>query len=322
MGLTIWSYRIRWGARDGDRVEQAGWRDALDVLDHCRELGAGCLQIGVRGWTEDFAGRVRERRESLGIALEGQIGLPRRDEDLPRFEAEIRAAREAGATVLRTVCLGGRRYETFRTLEDWQRFVRESRAAVERAEPVAARHGVRLAVENHKDWRIAEFLDLLGHIDSEWVGVNLDFGNNFALLEHPHEVARALAPWVRSTHVKDMALAPGERGFLLSEVPLGEGALDLGAMMNLCAEANPDVWFNLEMITRDPLVIPFLEDDYWASLPHVPASDLARVLRVVRKGEAESLPRAGERNFQEQLAWEEDNVRRSFAHAREKLGFE
>lgn len=90
LGLTLWSYQIRW--RNRKRAEKRpGWENALDVLDHCRELGAGCLQIGVRGWTSDFAGRVRDRREDCGIALEGQIGLPREEVDVLR---SFRYARE------------------------------------------------------------------------------------------------------------------------------------------------------------------------------------------------------------------------------------
>ena len=73
LGLTIWSYHIRWKQRSPE-VAKPGWHDALDVLDHCRDLGAGCLQIGVRNWTEDFAGRVREKREARLVLLgEGRL---------------------------------------------------------------------------------------------------------------------------------------------------------------------------------------------------------------------------------------------------------
>ncbi len=319
LGLTIWSYNIRWRNRMPD-AQKPGWRNALDVLDHCQKLGAGCLQIGVRGWTEDFARQVRDKREALGIALEGQIGLPRTDGDLPRFEAEIRAAKEAGATILRTVCLSGRRYEKFKTLEAWKQFVADSRAALERAEPLAARHRVQLAVENHKDWRIEEHLGLLEHLGSEWIGVTLDFGNNFSLLEHPHAVAEALAPHVMSTHVKDMALAEYGGGFLLSEVPLGSGVLDLRRMMDLCEAANPAIAFNLEMITRNPLRVPVHEDGYWTTMTRLPEGEIAKTLNLAKAGNPKSLPSVEGRTGAGKLEFEEANVRRSFAFSREKLG--
>ena len=119
MGLTIWSYNIRWRNRSPNG-RKSGWRNALDVLDHCRDLGTGCLQIGAQGWQKDFVRQVRDKRENLGIAIEGQIGLPRNKQDLGRFEAEMLGAREAGATVLLTVCLNGRRYEKFGDNEAWE----------------------------------------------------------------------------------------------------------------------------------------------------------------------------------------------------------
>ena len=319
LGLTIWSYNIRWKQRKPN-APKPGWRNALDVLDHCHDLGAGCLQIGVNNWSNDFAKQVRTKRESLGIALEGQIGLPRKDQDLPRFENEIGAAREAGATVLRTVCLSGRRYEKFETMEKWNHFKSDSKAALERAEPIAAKHRVKLAVENHKDWRSDEQLELLGQLSSEWIGVTLDFGNNFSLLEHPHDVAEALAPYVMSTHIKDMAMAEYEKGFLLSEVPLGRGLLDLNHMMTLCEKANPNIWFNLEMITRDPLQVPVFEDGYYTTLPQIPAVELAKTLHLARSGSPDKLPTISGLSDSDTIEFEENNVRSSFEFARKNLG--
>ena len=318
LGLTIWSYNIRWKKRAKDAA-QPGWHDALDVLDHCHDLGAGCLQIGVRNWTKDFAGKVRDRRESLEIELEGQIGLPWKASDTNRFEREIRAAKEAGATILRTTCLGGRRYETFDSLEKWKDFSAKSYGALERAEPIARKEGVKLAVENHKDWRIEEQQLLLEHLGSEHIGMTFDFGNNFSLLEHPHDVAEALAPYIMSTHVKDMALAEYEDGFLLSEVPLGTGVLNIQRMMDICLNANPSIRFNLEMITRDPLRVPVLQDSYWTTMRELPARELASTLHLARSGKAAELPGIAGLDDAEQLAFEEQNVRQSFDFAGTEL---
>ena len=71
----------------------------------------------------------------------------------------------------------------------------------------------------------------------------------------------------------------------MSEVPLGQGTLDLPRIVELCQKHNPQIVFNLEMITRDPLKIPCLTDEYWATFPGVPGSDLARTLRMVKKSE-------------------------------------
>ena len=74
-----------------------------------------------------------------------------------------------------------------------------------------------------------------------------------------------------SVHLKDMAVQPDADGFLLSEVPLGTGMLDLPpASSPRCARRNPAIVFNLEMATRDPLKIPCLTDGYWVTFPRTP----------------------------------------------------
>lgn len=315
-GLSIASYGIIWRKRSEER---AGWKNALDVLEHCQEIGAGCLQIGIRGWEIDFARKVRDRRETIGVILEGQVSLPKKESDIDRFEKDLLAAKEAGAGILRTVCLGGRRYETFQDAGAWHEFVQHSRQRLEWAEPLARKHQLKLAVENHKDWRTDEFLGLLRHIESEWVGVNFDFGNNFALLEHPDTVAKALAPYIMTTHIKDMGLARYDDGFLLSEVPLGKGVLDLRKLMDTCEKKSPDVQFNLEMITRDPLKIPVLTKPYFSTLGKVPASDLSAILKLAQNGDPGALPTVTGKPEEEQITFEAQNVIDSLRFARQQL---
>jgi len=45
------------------------------------------------------------------------------------------------------------------------------------AEPVLRKYKIKLAIENHKDWRAAEQAAWLKRLDSEWVGVCLDLSN-------------------------------------------------------------------------------------------------------------------------------------------------
>ena len=129
---------------------------------------------------------------------------------------------------------------------------------------------MKLAVENHKDWRANELVDIMKELNSEWIGVTLDFGNSIALMENPMEVIQSLAPHLLPPTLKDMGVDEYADGFLLSEVPLGEGILDLPKIFALCKQFNPDTTFNLEMITRDPLEIPCLTENYWATFEGVP----------------------------------------------------
>jgi hypothetical protein len=134
------------------------------------------------------------------------------------------------------------------------------------------------------------------------------------------EVIQTLVPYAFSTHVKDMAVEEYADGFLLSEVPLGKGILDLPRIVALCQKHNPNVTFSLEMITRDPLEIPCLKDDYWATFGGVSGSDLAQTLRMVRQHKTESgLPRVSQLSAEDRLAAEEQNILACLAYSKNTL---
>jgi sugar phosphate isomerase/epimerase len=164
-------------------------------------------------------------------------------------------------------------------------------------------------------------IDVLKAISSQFVGVCVDTGNSIALLERPSETVSALAPFATACHLKDMGVESSADGFLLSEVALGDGFLDLAGIVGALKKARPGIRFSLEMITRDPLRIPCLTDDYWATLEKVPGRDLARALAMVQKHAGkEPLPRISKLKESEQLAAEDKNVRRSLEYGRAKLG--
>src|SRR5207302_1326746 len=196
---------------------------------------------------------------------------------------------EAGARVLRTVLLGTRRYETFESAAAFRDWADHAWQALLLAEPIVARQDLRLAVENHKDLRTDEFLPLLKRLNSRHVGVCVDLANSIALLEDPLEVIEAYAPWAFSTHIKDVAVSEYEEGFLLGEVPLGEGILDLKKIAAILRQARPEVHFNLEMITRDPLKVPCLTPKFWATFESLPGRHLAPFLSCLREADSNGL---------------------------------
>jgi sugar phosphate isomerase/epimerase len=316
LGLVLESYVIR------ARVERSnGFTDPLKFLAFCHERGAAGVQLPIGVRDSDYRKKLHARLGESGMYLEGSIRMPKDKADAERFEEEMHTAKEAGATVVRTVMLGGRRYETFKKAEEFSAFKERSWRSLQLAEPIVARLKMRLAVENHKDYRAAELVDVMRRLASERVGVTVDTGNNMALLDDPMETVKALAPYAFSCHLKDMAVEERADGFLLAEVPLGEGFLDLPAIVQTLRQAHPEVRLNLEMMTRDPLVIPCLTDGYWATFGDVAGRDLARTLSMVRKhARKERLPKITSLGQAEQLDTEERNVRQSFRYAREKLG--
>jgi hypothetical protein len=134
------------------------------------------------------------------------------------------------------------------------------------------------------------------------------------------ETVEALAPYARSTHVKDMGVKSYEDGFLLSEVPLGTGFLDLARMVSVLQKANPSIHFSLEMITRDPLKVPCLTPQYWTVFPERNGGHLARTLKLVQQHSAVSpLPTVSELAPAARVRNEEENVKACFRYAHDKL---
>jgi hypothetical protein len=147
---------------------------------------------------------------------------------------------------------------------------------------------------------------------SPYFGVCLDTGNNISLLDDPMEVVERLAPYALSTHIKDMGVDQSDDGFLLSEVVIGTGFLDLRKVTGIIERARPKTKLTLEMITRDPLNVPCLTDKYWATFPDRNGLPLARTLRMVRAKKSK-LPVITGLSREAQLQAEEDNVKKCLA---------
>jgi sugar phosphate isomerase/epimerase len=205
-------------------------------------------------------------------------------------------------------------------MADWRAFADHWRTVLPRLKGALDRHRLPVGLENHKDWRAEELAALIRSVDSPYLGACVDFGNNVALLEDPLETATALAPFAVTTHLKDMAVRPYDKGFELSEVPLGTGFCPLQKMVDVLRAAKPDLPMVLEMITRDPLKVPCLEDSYWATYDR---RDEARLesfrASVLSRAWTKPLPAVAGLDLDRRIAAEDDNVRRSTAYARETL---
>jgi len=318
MGLVIHSFWVRRDKPLAPDYPPLG--DPLAFVAAAAKFGAAGIQTGIGVRDADYVQRLRQALDEHQMYLEGTAALPRTADDVSRFDDELRVAKEAGARVVRTVCMNGRRYETYDSARQFREFADQAWKSLQLAEPVAAKYAMRLAVENHKDWRVEEMLEWLNKLKSEHVGVCLDTGNSIALLEEPHEVVEAYAPWTFTTHLKDMGVAEYEDGFLLSEVPLGQGFLDLPRIIGVLRKARPELRFNLEMITRDPLRVPCLTKKYWATLGHVSGSVLAEALARVRHHSfPRPLPTVSALDHRAQLNAEAANVTASLAYAQGHL---
>ncbi|MGI8673545.1 MAG: sugar phosphate isomerase/epimerase family protein [Luteitalea sp.] len=293
-----------------------------------------CMQFGASGGQIDHSQLPLQTPSALeavrasfvqdGIELE--LSIPSRSLESPEAYAQaVAVARALGATRARVALLSGRRYEHFKTAAAWAAFTEKWRTTLLRMRPHVDRHRLDIGIENHKDWLAPELAALLRAVDSPHVGACVDFGNNLALLEDPDETIDVLAPFAVTTHLKDMAVRRTTDGFELSEVPLGRGLLPLERYTAAIRRARPDARLCLEMITRDPLNVPYRTDRFWVPFDEA-ARGAGRVrefeARVLSHSRAEPRPRITGLAPAAQLEAEDENVRVSVAYARDVLKLE
>ncbi len=286
-------------------------RDPFEFLEHCAGMGAG----GVQSMLPNDPAKFRARCEQLGMFYEAMLPL---GADLSNG---IRRAKEAGAVAGRVGALSGRRYENFATMAEWQSWVTDARARIAAAAKAAEAEKFPLALENHKDWTLEEALALMKEFGGEYFGMLVDTGNNISLLDDPYELVEKLAPYALSTHLKDMAWQEHPQGFEMSEMVFGEGSLDMRRIIDTLRRARPKTKMTLEMITRNPLLVPVLTPKYWATMPDRPAVKLASTLQAVKQTRPrQPLPRMDALDDGQRRRLENDNVKVCLNVARERYG--
>lgn len=293
--------------------------EPIRFLQHCHQLGAGGMQVKLGVLSPEQVVELRDFADRYGLCIDAVVALPSPGRDTQPFEEEIRTAAAVGVQAARTTIMPGRRYEQFKSLDEFRSAEDRGAKMLRQVVPILNKHRVALAVENHKDQRIDERVKLLKSLDCEYIGACLDTGNSVALLDDPYETVEALAPYAFTVHLKDQALTEYDEGFLLGDIPLGQGSFDLKRIVRIVREAKPDIRFALELITRDALKVPCMTDSYYTTLRNVSADDLARAMRMVRNHSA-SIQKVRTLSLEKQVELEDANIAASLKYARDELG--
>lgn len=109
----------------------------------------------------------------------------------------------------------------------------------QKAAKIAEACQVKLAAENHIDFTAEEMLYMVKAVDSPNFGINFDTGNFLRLLDDPVEGMKKLAPYVFSTHIKDLVLnkeAKANDWYFFSGVPVGFGLVDNMKLAEILSE--------------------------------------------------------------------------------------
>ncbi len=218
--------------------------DPLLALDRAHELGVQVVSISAAPLLRDPAllSHVADRAAAYGIGVETGWGDRFLDngagQPVEPFRAFVRGlCRPLGVRVVGTAGGSDRWDRRMPLAEQLARLT----AALRPLAAVAAEEGVVLALENHADYRGPEVAAVVAAVGSPGLGVRFDTANPYAVIEEPLAAAEALAPLTVATHIKDLRVRPKQQGLLaLVGCALGEGDVDLGAIVPMLAARAPD----------------------------------------------------------------------------------
>ena len=247
-------------------------------LSLAEELGARVLEIfdpWLRAMSEAELAALKARLEAKGIQPIVSWGLM-----MGPFESAMRSARALGATTIRcglTTVLCGDRAALG---EGWPELVASVRKALADYGPRTADEGRVLAIENHQDFGSDELAGFCEEIRG--LGVCVDAGNTFPVLEAPMDFYRRVAPHVRHVHLKDYRVQFTDEGYRLVRCAIGDGAVPIAEMLELFQTHRPELTAVLEPGALEARHVRFLKPEWWRFYPEKSAEAMARCLAAAR----------------------------------------
>lgn len=127
--------------------------------------------------------------------------------------------------------------------EDHKEQVKSLIRMFKEATKIAEDNDIKLAVENHNDFSIDEFAEIIETVDSPNLGVTFDTANWIRVLEDPIKCAKRLASRIFAVHLKDCIIDPmqdPDSWVFFSSVPAGTGLVKVEEFMRTLQEINYD----------------------------------------------------------------------------------
>lgn len=257
LGLSMWSAVHLVKDQSMDQVGFIRWAqelrvDGVELLDF--------FHSGADGESEQVRDALREAELPCSVfSVSNNFAKPDagdRHQALERILSGLDRAHQYGASIIRV--FGGDDHERKITLNEARPWIVEGLAQASRA---ARERGLRLALENHGSMAgtSAQVRGIIEEVrqqtGDDTLGANLDTGNFVLVGEDSVHATEQLEGLISMVHFKDFAPAPtGWDGFAyhsLSGDPfvgtaLGEGAVDLSAVVKKLRSQGFTGWLNLE----------------------------------------------------------------------------
>ncbi len=224
LGLFSYSYHLAFGAHEVFQPEKK--MELFEFIDHAKEIGFDGIMIDpmhLTSYEDSYLEKVVTYTNKLGLYMEyGTVGVTEK-----HLLEQLEIAKKLGSTILRT-------YIGFNPLDPNINIQKEKETAINALNAVKSRAeelNIKIAIENHCDLKTDELILLIEKVNSPFVGVCVDLGNFLIHLENPVDSVKKLAPYIISTHFKDYAYSMENWGFKYFGVALGDGIIDLKAIL-------------------------------------------------------------------------------------------
>lgn len=235
IGVSSWAFPWAVGVPGSPPREPM---DAHALVDRAAALGVDVVQVAdnlpFSDWRTAQLDELASRAADRGIVLEvGTIGI-----EPTHLLAHLEIARVLASRLVRVVI------DTAAHAPGDDEVVASLGAVLPRYEDA----GIDLLVENHDRHGSLALQRLMEEVDSPALGVCLDTVNSLGGHETVETVLERVRPWVRNVHVKDFRIerTPNRMGFVVSGAPLGEGMLDVAALLAGLGSARDDLTLVLE----------------------------------------------------------------------------
>jgi sugar phosphate isomerase/epimerase len=297
---------------DGRKIPRAEEYGPLKSFDHGRELGMEGLffrTVLEMSPTLDH-GEMREIKahaDSLGMYVESGLGKvnPYATPEAPELRAAgdgdillgFRRMMEAcragdigevwiGTANYKSAYTGYRCYDRFRTDVTWEEQLQATERFLHKLAPIARDLGLHMNVETHEEITTWEVVRLVEAVGPDVMGITFDVANVAQRGEDPVAAAKRAAPYVRQTHLKDVALVFAENGVLRQVRPCGQGVVDYEVILPLICRQNPALNLTIEnSSTHGRGLIDLWEPIWMEAHPDLTAAEVAAYFRLVKRCE-------------------------------------
>ncbi|MDR7191086.1 sugar phosphate isomerase/epimerase [Microbacterium sp. BE35] len=169
--------------------------------------------------------------------------------------------------------------DRFRTDVDWADQLAATAKVLDRLAPLLRETGAHLNIETHEEISSFEVVRLVEGAGPDAFGITFDTANVLVRGEDPIAAARRVAPYTRSTHVRDVALHRTDDGIGRFLAPVGRGVIDWDALLGELDRGGAISNLSIEGVIGMNAEMPLFVDDprWWAAHPDLTRAEFSVV---------------------------------------------